>query len=68
MLDPKVTRRSKRALALKRGTEKDWKEAMPQVGRSNKIAVVHPSQIRYHHIWFGNADDEGKDGLYDKRL
>ena len=41
MLGPTITRKSKKAPVLKGGTEKDRKVAMPQVGKSDKIPVVH---------------------------
>ena len=50
MLGPTVTERSKRAPALKGGTEKDQKVEMPQANKSNKIPAIHPSQIQHHHI------------------
>ena len=37
---PNSHRRSKRAPLSKRGTEKDWRVAVPQIGRSDKIPVV----------------------------
>ena len=43
MLGPTVTKKRRRALAPKGGTEKDQKAAMLQVDKSNKIPVVHPS-------------------------
>ena len=43
--------RSKRASVRKGRTEKDQKVAMLGVDKSDKILVVHPSQIRHHCIW-----------------
>ena len=43
MLGPTITERSKRAPALKGGTEKNQKVAMPRVDKSDKTPAVHLS-------------------------
>ena len=49
MLGPTVTKKSKRALTPKGGTEKDQKAAMLLVDKSDKIPTVHPLQKQHHH-------------------
>jgi len=51
MLGPTVTEKSKRALAPKKGTEKDWKAAMLQADKSDNIPAVYPSRKQHHHTW-----------------
>ena len=49
MLGPIVMEKSKKALASKKGTEKDRKVAMLRVDKSDKIPTVHPSQKQHHY-------------------
>ena len=50
MLGPIVTKKNKRALGLKEGTENDRKVAMHRANRSDKIPAVHRAQ-KLHHPW-----------------
>ena len=43
-----LRRKTKKALALREGTKKGWRVAMPQADQKDRIQAGHPSQIWLH--------------------
>ena len=65
-VDLTLRRKTKKALALREGTKKGRRVAMPQADQNERIQADHPSQIGSTSHSRRDADDEGADGLYDE--